>query len=131
MLRSFARIVVMALAFTVPLACGGDKTTAPVSAVSGTWAGTITAPEGDFTLSADLQHTIGDTAVSGSATISAGGGSIPLAVVGGYNEPAISLTFSAPDIFPMTYTATVSGGHMTGILDGSGFDSVAVTLTRK
>jgi hypothetical protein len=64
-------------------------------------------------------------------TIGTGGSSIPLTVDGVFKAPAVSLTFSNPDYESVNYTGTVSSNTMTGVLDGSGFDSVAVTLTRK
>jgi hypothetical protein len=82
-------------------------------------------------VTADLKHAAGDTIVSGTASVGVGTNLIPLTVAGVFKAPAVSLTLSNPQYEPLTYTATVSGKTMAGVLDGSGFDSVTVTLTRQ
>jgi hypothetical protein len=130
-MRSFARIAVLVLTLAALGACGSDKSTGPVSVVNGTWTGSGAFQGLTIDVTANLKHNAGDTVVSGSGSLSGGGQVIDFTVDGVFKAPDVVLTLGIPPYQPISYTAKLSGNQMTGILDGSGLDSVSVTLTRQ
>ena len=49
-------------------------------------------------------------------------------VSGTYADPNVSLTLVAQGYQPLSFTGTRAGGQIAGTLNGSGFNSVPITL---
>jgi hypothetical protein len=69
--------------------------------------------------------------VTGSGQLSSTSNTIPLTASGTFVSPTLSLTLSSAGFQPTQYTATLSNGRLTGNLNGSGFNQLAMTLTRQ
>lgn len=124
------RSIIAVLAIAALVACGGgDKGTAPVPTVVGSWAGSFPiSTTQNATLSFVLTQTGG--AVSGTGQIASGTTTIPLTITGTFAAPSLALTMNATGYSSSSFAGTVSGTSMTGTLNGSGFSNQAVTLTR-
>lgn len=112
-------------------ACGGDDNTGPARIeVEGTWVGHFATSSGtQVTWSMTLIETNG--AVTGSSTLVTAGESIAEQVTGNYVPPTVSLQFHSEGFSDSNLTGTVSQTQLSGTLNGSGFNNVAVTLTRQ
>jgi hypothetical protein len=69
--------------------------------------------------------------VSGTGTLSVSGDALALTVTGNYAPPNVSLQMMSPGFEPMNLSGTVSEDEIDGVLNGSGFVNIAVTLTRQ
>lgn len=56
---------------------------------------------------------------------------IPATASGTFVEPILSLTLSSSGFQLTSYTGTLSHGILTGNLNGSAFDNLSMTLTRR
>jgi hypothetical protein len=69
--------------------------------------------------------------VTGNGSMSSSGGAVAVSVSGHFANPSFSLTLSAPGYEDSNFSGTLSGNSITGILNGSGFNQVGMTLTRQ
>ncbi|HEU5303131.1 MAG TPA: hypothetical protein VFU40_00680 [Gemmatimonadales bacterium] len=119
------------LALTL-VGCGGGDSSGPSNApeVTGSWSGQVAASNGQ---SATLAITVTETGgnVSGSGSLTAGTASLSLGASGTYAPPTLTLTLSAQGFEPMVLTATVEETRLVGVLNGSGFDNRAITMSRQ
>jgi hypothetical protein len=121
-LASLARRAAAGLAIIAVSSCS----TEPKVQVSGVWTGTIETQ----VLTLTLNEASG--VVSGSGTLTnTPSGTRAQTVSGSYVEPTISMTLSSGSAQPINLTGTVSSSTIAGTLNGSGFSSNAITLTRK
>ena len=102
-----------------------DKTTEPAPTVTGAWSGS----GGGITMSLSL--TQAGQAVTGTGSMSSSGGAVAVSANGNFSNPSLSVTLSAAGYEDSNFAGTLSGNTMTGILNGSGFNQVGMTLTRK
>ena len=120
----FSALVAMALA------CGGDGGNEPsVPDAQGQWNGTINTSGGSGSLALTLNEAGGN--ITGSGTLTVPGNAIALTVTGNHAHPNISLQMSSPGFEPMNLGGTLSDTQIQGVLNGSGFVNIAVTLTRQ
>jgi hypothetical protein len=128
-------LMVLAICSAVAMAaCGGDST-APVATLDGSWSGPVAVPGGggsvQFTLTL-TQATSGGQHISGTGAFVAGTSSIPVTVTGSFSDPGFTLTLSQEGFEPILYTGTLTtSSRMTGAFNGSGFENLAVTLTKQ
>jgi hypothetical protein len=94
--------------------------------VTGTWRGS-TASNQAFVVT--MQQGSGSI-VAGSGTVTAAGASRNLSVSGTFNSPTFGSTFTPTGAAAITYTATVEGKSMVGVLTGGGFNGEGLALLR-
>jgi hypothetical protein len=97
--------------------------------VDGQWNGPINTNVGSGSLALTLNDAGGN--VSGTGTLSVSGDALALTVTGNYAPPNVSLQMMSPGFEPMNLSGTVSEDEIDGVLNGSGFVNIAVTLTRQ
>jgi len=104
---------------TVPV----TLTLAPVSSLTGRWAG------GKDTVAISLTLVHVDTVLTGSGTVQA---VRAVRVVGSYRAPAARLTLTAADSSVTTFTGSlVDNNTMSGILNGARLSNFQVTIFRQ
>ena len=101
---------------------GGDSTGPSTRSLAGGWQGST----GGVTIALTLTSTNGT--VSGDGSMTSVAAAIAVVVTGTYADPAVSLTLVAQGYQPLSFTGTRAGGQITGTLNGSGFNSVPITL---
>jgi hypothetical protein len=107
------------------LGAGGcDKSTEPVPVISGSWSGSASG------VSVTLSLTQSGESVSGNGSMSGPSGAAALGVTGTFSNPNFSLTVSSPGYEDFNFAGTLSGNSMTGVINGSGFNEVGMTMTR-
>lgn len=109
---------------------GGDGSTEPDEPeVEGQWNGPINTSVGSGSLALTLTES--DGTVSGTGTLSVTGDALALTVTGTYAPPNVSLQMTSPGFEPLNLSGDVTEDEIDGTLNGSGFVSIAVTLTRQ
>lgn len=111
-------------------ACGGDGPTEPARPPKPNVTGTWTGPLQDATLMLVLTHDTIQNAISGTGTLSAPGISVALSASGNYAGATASMTLSNPGYEPMNLSGTHTGDRIVGTVNGSGYQSAAITLNR-
>ena len=112
------------------LACGGGDGNGPSTPeAEGQWDGPINTNEGSGTLSLTLNDASGN--ITGTGTLTVPGDAYALTITGNYAPPNISLQMTSPGFEPMVLAGTVDDDGIQGVLNGSGFVNIAVTLTRQ
>jgi hypothetical protein len=117
------RQIAFALSLVLLVSC--DKSTKPKPSIAGTWSGS----GGGISMTVALTQTA--TVVSGNGSMSGSGGALALTAQGTFSEPNFSLTMSATGYQPYNFAGTLNGNSMTGVMNGSGFNQVGMTLTRQ
>jgi hypothetical protein len=124
------RKILLGSLLAMVLACGGDGGNEPsVPDPEGQWNGPINTSVGSGNLALTLNGAAGN--VTGSGTLTVPGDAISLTVTGNHAHPDISLQLSSPGFEPMNLGGTMSDTQIQGVLNGSGFVNIAVTLTRQ
>jgi hypothetical protein len=123
-MRSILRHALPALALGFLLVAGCDKSTAPEPVISGSWSGS----GGGMSVNLSLTQT--GTSVAGNGSLSGSGGAVSLTATGTFTNPNFSLTLKSPGYEDVNFSGTLNGNSMTGIMNGSGFNQVGMTLTR-
>ena len=123
------KALLVALGLLASPACGKDSTGPARIEVEGQWSGQLQSDGGSALLVMTLTETNGT--VTGSGNIATGTDAIALDANGTYSPPNVSLTLTAPGFSNMNLTATVGQTQMTGTINGSGFVSASVSLTRQ
>jgi hypothetical protein len=124
-MRSIARwttLVCVTLGFIVLSGC--DKATEPTPVITGSWSGS----GGGISINLSLSQS--GTSVTGNGSMSSSGGAIALTTTGTFTNPNFSLTLRAQGYEDVNFSGTVSGNSMTGVMNGSGFNQVGMTLSR-
>jgi len=122
----------MMAGFLVALAgCGGDSSGPSKIEAEGSWSGPVKDNSGTAIATMTLTLTETTGTVAGSGNLSGNGVAEAVTVTGTYAEPHLSLALSAQGFSDINLTATVAATQMTGTLNGSGFVSSAITLTRQ
>ena len=96
----------------------------PASA-SGSWSRSTASVSLDMTLAQVGQ------AVSGSGAIVVNSTSYGVSISGSLINSDVELTLTAGGYRPVAFSATLSGGTMSGSLSGSGFPGTSITETRQ
>jgi hypothetical protein len=113
------------LALTVAGSAACDKATSPTPVMAGNWSGSGGGISMNLSLSQSGQ------AVTGNGSMSGGSGAIAVTVSGNFNNPNFSLTIAASGYEDLNFAGTLSGNSATGVMNGSGFNQVGMTMTRK
>jgi hypothetical protein len=115
------------LAFVILAACGGDRILDPVQTVDGTWNGTSNG------IQLSLAMSQSDTLVSGNVAIAGISGSFLGTLSGSFKYPDLTVTLQFQDAEPLTYTGTMSAtqAKISGNLNGSGFTSFGLDVTKR
>lgn len=121
--RGLALVTLLGLA-----GCGGDGTGPSEPALTGNWAGTISASGGTADISMSLNELNGK--VSGTGELS-GADTVPLTINGTHRQQQVSLTISSAGFAPIQFVGSADQGSMTGTLNGSGFVDVDITIARE
>lgn len=116
---------------TVAVGCdsGGDNDD-DQEQLRGEWVGTTTLEGTTFTMSLQLTDNNGSVNANGLITwidpVSVNG-------AGTFNFPNFSITLSSSGFADMNFSGTLGAGGntLTGTLNASGFESFAITLTRR
>jgi hypothetical protein len=112
------------------MACGGDGGNEPsIPDAEGQWNGPINTSSGSGNLTLTLNGAGGN--ITGSGTLTVPGDALSLTVTGNHVHPNISLQMSSAGFEPMNLGGTLSDTQIQGVLNGSGFVNIAVTLTRQ
>lgn len=112
-------------------ACSGDSNKPTPIQAEGAWSGQV-HDNGGATI-ATLQMTLTETSgsVSGTGNINSPTLAEAINVIGTYAEPNLSLTLSSACCTDINLSAIVGETSMTGTLNGSGFITSSITLTRQ
>ncbi len=123
-MRRFVALLGITLVLALALSsCGGDATGPKTPSLTGSWSGNVTEGTVSLTL---VESEAG--AVTGSGNLA---GVVAVNVTGSHAHPNVSLTLAASGFQSANITAVMSGNDtMTGTLNGSGWVSVPITLTR-
>ena len=117
------------LALLVLAACSDSNEPSRIE-VEGSWTGQFTTSGGTaVTLNMTLIETAG--AVTGNSTLVSSGGSLAETVTGTYSPPSVSLNFHSEGFSDSNLAGTVGETTLTGTLNGSGFNNIALTLQRQ
>jgi hypothetical protein len=110
------------------LACGDS--TAPRT-VTGNWTGTAMASASLFQIGVALVDAGGT--ITGDGSIMGAGIDCPSSIAGTRSGSNVELTFSCTGYTPFTFHASLSknGQTLTGILNGSGFNSSSFSLDKQ
>nr|BCX01925.1 MAG: hypothetical protein KatS3mg041_1971 [Bacteroidota bacterium] len=123
-MRRWSWLYVLSLFFLLSgLSCKKEEKT---PGLSGRWTGVVQG----ITIDVTLVETKGT--ITGSGSIQAPGVSISVSVTGTYSFPNVSMTFRSTGYEDFTFSGTLSadGNTLSGSLNGSGFNNVAITLRR-
>ena len=124
------RKILFSALLAMAMACGGDGGNEPsVPDAEGQWNGPINTSSGSGDLALTLNEASGT--ITGSGTLTFPGDALSLTVTGNHAHPNISLQMSSPGFEPMNLSGTLSDTQIQGVLNGSGFVNIAVTLTRQ
>ena len=124
------RWLVLTLVLLTAACGGGDGSTEPDDPeIEGQWNGPITTDVGSGSLALTLTET--DGTVTGTGTLTVPGDALALTVTGTYAPPNASLQMNTQGFEPMNLSGEVTDEEIDGTLNGSGFVSIAVTLTRQ
>ena len=124
------RKLLMCAIMAITSACGGGDGNGPSTPeAEGQWNGPINTSSGSGNLALTLNDASGN--ITGTGTLTVPGDAIALTVTGNYAPPNISLQMTSPGFSPMVLAGTVDDEHIDGVLNGSGFVNIAVTLTRQ
>ena len=122
-----APLAVLAVLF---LAACSDSNEPSRIEIEGSWTGQFATSGGTpVTLNMTLIETNG--AVTGNSTLVTSGGSIAETVTGTYSPPSVSLQFHSDGFEDSNLSGTVGESTLTGTLNGSGFNNIAITLQRQ
>jgi hypothetical protein len=116
-------LLMLTMAVVTVSSCGDPA--APEPTMAGTWTGSGGG------ISVNLSLTQAEHSVSGNGSMSGGSGALALTATGSFTNPNFSLTISAPGYEDMNFAGTLAGNSATGVINGSGFNQVGMTLTRK
>lgn len=123
-MRRIARWTALACLTLCLTIIGCDKATEPTPVITGSWSGS----GGGISMNLSLSQSAGS--VTGNGSMSSSGGAIALTTTGTFTNPNFSLTLKSPGYEDVNFSGTVSGNSMTGVMNGSGFNQVGMTLTR-
>jgi hypothetical protein len=128
-MRSLTKLAV-ATVIALTLGCGNDSSGPARIEVEGNWSGSFNLTSGTpVTLNMTLTETSGS--VSGNGTLVSAGSSIAETISGTYSRPQVSLNFHSEGFSDSNLSGTVGETTITGTLTGSGFQNLAITLTRQ
>lgn len=119
------RLFVVVFSMAVLTAGGCRDSTAPEPTIAGAWSGS----GGGISMSMSLTESA--HAVTGNGSMSGPDGALAMTVTGTFTNPNFSLTVTAQGYENMNFAGTLSGNSATGVMNGSGFNQVGMTLTRK
>jgi hypothetical protein len=119
------KLLLVCLALTLAGSAACDKATAPTPVIAGSWSGSGSG------ISVNMALTQAGQSVSGNGSMSGETGALAVTVSGSFNNPNFSLTIRAEGYQEMNFAGTLSGNSATGVLNGSGFNQVGMTMTRK
>lgn len=110
------------------LAGCSDSTLPPVQTVDGTWKGS----QNGFALSLDMTQS-GTSVSSCDASFGSNGGFESGTCSGTFNYPTLNVTINVTGFQPLLYTATMSSSQavLSGTLNGSGLDHVAMSIKKQ
>lgn len=111
------------------LACGSDTTAPTRIEVAGSWNGSFNSAGVSGTIAMTLQETGGS--VTGDGNLSGGGFATALTVTGTYAPPNAALALHAPGFSDISLSGAVSDRTLTGVMNGSGFVGVSITMARQ
>ena len=124
------RKLLLGALMAITLACGGGDGNGPSTPeAEGQWNGPINTSSGSGNLALTLNDASGN--ITGTGTLTFPGDAIALTVTGNYAPPDISLQMTSPGFEPMNLSGTLGDTQIQGVLNGSGFVNIAVTLTRQ
>lgn len=121
------RRVLVLCALVMAAACGGDSTR-PTHAINGRWSGPFSLS--DVTGTMNLTLTQNGEHVTGTGSLVAAV-SLTTIVEGTFRPPTFSLVITPLDYEPINYVGTAAASSMKGAMNGSGFDNISATVTRK
>jgi hypothetical protein len=119
------RLFMSLLALSLSFAIGCGDATEPTPTITGSWSGSGGG------ISVTLSLTQSGQSVTGNGSLSGAGGAAALVATGNFTNPSFSLTLSAQGYEDSNFAGTMSGNSLTGVINGSGFNQVGMTLTRK
>ena|SRR6202008_1846067 len=132
------RAVLAALAVLALLACGDGPLDVGAFSVEGSWAGNAkfavgsgpTADTARYFISLELEQN--ETDISGSGQVVTDAETLEVEVDGLWEYPSVSMVLDAPEFIGVSFDATfATPDSLKGTLNGSGFNSVALTLIRQ
>ena len=129
------RVAVVCLGLVLAAGCSSSESTGPGGRPSGNWKGSLAT--GTFTFSLDVvlvEDAAGKvtgngylaTALSGSVTTTAA-----VTATGTFAAPHLSVNLSSPGFNTLNVSGKISTDTIDAVLNGSGFNSEKIVLTRQ
>lgn len=124
-MKKLLTLPLLALALLVG-ACDSGPTEPKHVSAAGSWSGTSSGITVNLTLSETAKT------INGSGNLQGGSGSIAVTVTGTNAYPNVSMTLASPGYEAMNFQGTFTNPTtISGAVNGSGFNSFALTLNKR